>query len=69
MDCGRVPTVELEFMMPQPNQSAELRFIVTDTLILQDIQRSLAFYRDVLGATVLREGEPTFLRRQYLAHC
>src|SRR5260370_33649014 len=27
-----------------------------------DIQRSVAFYRDVLGATVLREGEPTFLR-------
>ncbi len=27
-----------------------------------DIQRSVAFYRDVLSATVLREGEPTFLR-------
>ena len=25
-------------------------------------KRSVAFYRDVLGATVLREGEPTFLR-------
>jgi lactoylglutathione lyase len=48
--------------MPQPNQSPELRFIVTNTLIVRDIQRSVAFYRDVLGATVLREGEPTFLR-------
>jgi len=49
-------------MMPYPNQSPELRFIVTNTLIVGDIQRSVAFYRDVLGATVLREGEPTFLR-------
>jgi lactoylglutathione lyase len=37
-------------------------FAVTVTLIVADIARSVAFYRDVLGATVLREGEPTFLR-------
>ena len=48
--------------MSQSDQSAELRFVVTNTLIVGDIQRSVAFYRDVLGATVLREGEPTFLR-------
>ena len=48
--------------MPQQNQNAELKFVVTDTLIVRDIRRSVAFYRDVLGATVLREGEPTFLR-------
>ena len=47
--------------MPQPNQSVELNFVVTNTLIVRDIQRSVAFYRDVL-ATVLRQGEPTFLR-------
>jgi lactoylglutathione lyase len=41
---------------------AELKFVVTNTLIVRDIKRSVAFYRDVLGATVLREGEPTFLR-------
>lgn len=40
----------------------ELKFVVTYTLIVRDVQRSIAFYRDVLGATVLREGEPTFLR-------
>jgi predicted enzyme related to lactoylglutathione lyase len=34
----------------QPDQSAELRFVVTDTLIVRDIKRSVAFYRDVLGA-------------------
>lgn len=37
-------------------------FVVTVTLIVADIARSVAFYRDVLGATVLREGEPSFLR-------
>jgi lactoylglutathione lyase len=40
----------------------ELKFVVTNTLIVLDIQRSVAFYRDVLGATMLREGEPTLLR-------
>ena len=44
------------------DQTGELKFVVTNTLIVRDIQRSVAFYRDVLGATVLREGEPTFLR-------
>jgi predicted enzyme related to lactoylglutathione lyase len=48
--------------MSRPDQSADLKFVVTNTLIVADIQRSVAFYRDVLGATVLREGEPTFLR-------
>ena len=49
-------------MSTRPDQSAELRLLVTNTLIVADIKRSVAFYRDVLGATVLREGEPTFLR-------
>lgn len=44
------------------NQPVELKFVVTNTLIVGDMKRSVAFYRDVLGATVLREGEPTFLR-------
>ena len=46
----------------RPDQSAELKFVVTNTLIVRDIQRSVAFYRDVLGAKVLREGQPTLLR-------
>jgi lactoylglutathione lyase len=49
-------------MSNRTNQNAELKFVVTNTLIVRDIQRSVAFYRDVLGATVLRDGEPTFLR-------
>jgi lactoylglutathione lyase len=43
-------------------QGADLKFMVTNTIIAWDIKRSVAFYRDVLGATVLRDGEPTFLR-------
>jgi catechol 2,3-dioxygenase-like lactoylglutathione lyase family enzyme len=49
-------------MTIQSDHSAELKFVVTNTLIVQDVQRSVTFYRDVLGATVLRMGEPTFLR-------
>ena len=43
-------------------KDSETEFIVTETLIVADIARSVAFYRDVLGGTVLKEGEPTFLR-------
>ena len=49
-------------MTVQSDHSAAFKFVVTNTLIVQDVQRSVKFYRDVLGATVLREGEPTFLR-------
>jgi catechol 2,3-dioxygenase-like lactoylglutathione lyase family enzyme len=49
-------------MAVRPEQSAEPRFLVTNTLIVGDIKCSAAFYRDVLGATVLREGAPTLLR-------
>jgi len=41
-------------MTSRPNQSAELKFVVTNTLIVGDSERSVAFYRDVLGATVAR---------------
>src|SRR5215469_15635715 len=46
----------------QSEQKDEPKFLVTVTLIVNDIGRSVAFYRDVFGATVVREGEPTFLR-------
>ena len=49
-------------MVSQMDHGAELNFVVTNTLIVRDVKRSVAFYCDVLGATVLREGEPTFLR-------
>ena len=44
------------------NPTDALDLIVTNTLIVHDIARSVAFYRDVLSAAVLKEGEPTFLR-------
>ncbi|HET7228184.1 MAG TPA: VOC family protein [Chthoniobacterales bacterium] len=43
-------------------KGSDPEFIATETLIVADIARSVAFYRDVLGATLLREGEPTLLR-------
>jgi len=49
-------------MSIRPDQTSELRFVATNTLIVRDIRRSVAFYRDVLGATALHEGEPTLLR-------
>lgn len=36
--------------------------IVTQLLIVADVDRSLRFYRDVLGATVERERNPAMLR-------
>ena len=48
--------------MAQPDQRGELKFVVTHTIIVKDIRRSAAFYRDVLGGTVLLEGAPTMLR-------
>jgi lactoylglutathione lyase len=53
---------ELSKRTGKMTQDAELKFVATNTLIVENIERSVAFYRDVLGATVLREGEPTFLR-------
>jgi lactoylglutathione lyase len=46
-------------------QNGKPELVVTVTLIVSDIARSVAFYRDVLGATLLREGAPpmpAFLR-------
>ena len=49
-------------MTTHSTEKDDPEFVVTVTLIVADIARSLAFYRDVLGATVLREGEPALLR-------
>jgi catechol 2,3-dioxygenase-like lactoylglutathione lyase family enzyme len=37
-------------------------FIVTHFLTVADVRRSTDFYRRILGATLLRSGEPTFLQ-------
>src|SRR5580658_143582 len=49
-------------MRTHPTEANDREFVVTVTIIVANIARSVAFYRDVLGATVLREGKPTFLR-------
>src|SRR5262245_38117921 len=41
---------------------SDTELIMTVTLIVADIGRSVAFYRDVLDAIVLQEGKPTLLR-------
>ena len=51
-------------MTTQSSTETDRDFVVTVTLIVADIARSVAFYRDVLGATVLRDGEPSVLRLQ-----
>jgi len=54
--------------MPSPRSNVDApSFAVTMTLIVADVARSQAFYRDVFGATVLREsdaslGGPAYLR-------
>jgi catechol 2,3-dioxygenase-like lactoylglutathione lyase family enzyme len=42
--------------------TTEPQFRVTSTVIVRDIARSVAFYRDVLGATVVDDGEPTYVQ-------
>src|SRR5215831_9519095 len=37
-------------------------FIVTHFLTVADVQRSADFYQRILGGTILRSGEPTFLQ-------
>jgi catechol 2,3-dioxygenase-like lactoylglutathione lyase family enzyme len=49
-------------MMSVSDRSVGPKFVVTNTLIVRDVKRSVEFYRDVLGAMLLRDGEPTFLR-------
>ena len=54
--------------MSEADQSAGVKFVVTNTLIVRDVKRSVAFYRDVLGATVLREGAHISQTWQHLAY-
>jgi hypothetical protein len=54
--------------MSRPHQPNELKFVVTNTLIVGDIQRSVAFYRDVLGHGGARGRADVSAARQHLAH-
>jgi catechol 2,3-dioxygenase-like lactoylglutathione lyase family enzyme len=44
--------------LPAPEEG----ILPTHFIVADDVARSTAFYRDVLGAELVREGEPSFLR-------
>jgi hypothetical protein len=53
MDGGRVPALRKEASLSTGrDQGAELKFVVTNTLIVRDLKRSIDFYRDVLGVSL-----------------
>lgn len=53
--------------MPTPPPNAgEPSFVVTMTLIVADVARSAAFYRDVFGATIQREADTVRQEPAYL---
>jgi catechol 2,3-dioxygenase-like lactoylglutathione lyase family enzyme len=47
---------------PLGQAAEEQGIVLTQMLIVEDIERSVGFYRDVLGATVVREQAPAMLR-------
>jgi catechol 2,3-dioxygenase-like lactoylglutathione lyase family enzyme len=47
---------------PLGQAAEEQGVVLTQMLIVADIERSVRFYRDVLGATVVREQAPAMLR-------
>ena len=56
-------------MSIRPDQTTELRFVATNTFIVRDIPRSVAFYRDVLGCYGAARGRAhASAARQHLAH-
>jgi len=49
-------------MAKRSSSKTQRDFVVTVTLIVKSIARSIKFYRDVLGAKVLEKGEPTLMK-------
>jgi len=47
---------------PLGQAAEEQGIVLTQMLIVSDVERSVRFYRDVLGATVVREQAPAMLR-------
>ncbi len=47
---------------PLGQAADEQGIVLTQMLIVADVERSVRFYRDVLGATVLRDQAPAMLR-------
>ena len=55
-------TTNTSHRSPLGQAAAEHGIVLTQMLIVADVERSVRFYRDVLGATVTREGSPAMLR-------
>ena len=58
-DASATPTTQLS---PLGQAAQQDGIVMTQMLIVADVKRSVSFYRDVLGATVLREHSPAMLR-------
>ena len=58
-DASPTPTTQLS---PLGQAAQQDGIVLTQMLIVADVERSVSFYRDVLGATVLREHSPAMLR-------
>ena len=58
-DASPTPTPQL---IPLGQAAQRDGIVLTQMLIVADVKRSVSFYRDVLGATVLREQSPAMLR-------
>lgn len=50
------------YRSPLAQAAEEQGIVLTQMLIVADIERSVRFYRDVLGATVVRDQAPAMLR-------
>jgi catechol 2,3-dioxygenase-like lactoylglutathione lyase family enzyme len=46
--------------LPQPSEG----FVLTHFIVSRDVPRAVAFYRDVLGGTVVWDGEPSIVQLQ-----
>jgi len=56
------PTKARNHRSPLAQAVAESGTVVTQMLIVRDVARSIRFYRDILGAEVMRERPPAMLR-------
>ncbi|MBV9192953.1 MAG: VOC family protein [Solirubrobacterales bacterium] len=56
------PAAATRYRSPLGEAADEQGIVLTQMLIVADIERSVRFYRDVLGATVVRDQAPAMLR-------
>ena len=62
VQMARSTRTEIPARSPLGAAAARDGVVMTQMLIVADVERSMRFYRDVLGATVVREQAPAMLR-------